>query len=111
MLAPEDLQRGDYVTPMSAIVEVLPTIEMDKAGQQIEPARAVILPWDACVLRVFDVCLPLVLVKQVDGAFVTIDTRRLRLARVSRRFGRLAFKWMKPKTEAEKTVAVGCQTE
>ncbi len=108
LLAPEDVHRGDYVTPFTVMIEMLPFFEIDKYDRHIEPARAVVLPWDMCVLRVVDVCLPLVLVKRVDGTCETIDTRRYRLARVSRRFGRRTFKRLKPKTETEKTVAVRC---
>ena len=93
-LAPEDVRRGQFVSVLYIIDETVPfSFDADSPWRRNEPLRYKLLPWQGVrPMRVIDVCLPYVLVKQADGFHQTLDVRQQRLARVSERFGRLAFK-------------------
>lgn len=97
-LAPEEVRLGDYVTPLSTVVEV-PTYWYPADGWNMridEPVRVRVLnTCDGVPLRVKAVCLPFVLAKQPTGRFVTLDLRRCQLARLDRAFGKRAWKALK----------------
>ena len=81
-LAPEDIQRGMYVSTIKDIDRHVNTTPMPITW----------LPDDEVApMRVLQVCLPFVLVKAVDGNQRTLDVRRYRLAQLSDQFGREAF--------------------
>lgn len=90
-VAPEDLSPGDYVCVMHVLRE--PSFLdylCDVNGAR--PRHVAQLPEEGALpLRVLDVCLPFVLVNDAKGEYRMLDTRRETLARVSRRYGRLAF--------------------
>jgi hypothetical protein len=93
-LAPEDIREDDYV---AVIGEILQIVRWDCApavpGTPPETAHVLCFPFDnAEPLRVVSVCLPFVLVVDAKGGHRTLDARQLRLARVSERFGKKAFK-------------------
>lgn len=93
-LAPEDIREDDYV---AVIGEILQIVRWDCApaipGTPPETAHVLCFPYeDAEPLRVVSVCLPFVLVRDARDKHRTLDTRQLRLARVSERFGKKAFK-------------------
>lgn len=106
-LAPEDVRPDDYVCVFQRIEEYLPfwcLMESD-AWQTPQPVRLRWLPADgATPLRVIEVCVPFVLVEEVDGSHRTLDLRRHRLARVSERFGARAFKRLR-RSEERRTAA------
>lgn len=94
-LAPEDIRPGDHVCVLQVLQEYLPLwclFESD-TWKDPQPLRFRWLPADGDTpLRVIEVCVPFLLVEQVDGSHRTLDLRRHRLARVSEQFGRRAFK-------------------
>lgn len=92
-LAPEDVHPGRFVAVLSVVSEHIPMFlesEPHRTGQ-LEPVRIRHMPRSSEPMEVLEVCLPFVLVKQVDGAPLTLDVRRFALAGVSARFGREAF--------------------
>ena len=93
VIAPEDIREGMYVALFSETVEHWPCGDDGAAtSKPARPARMDWLPDDgAAPVRVAAVCLPFVLVRRTDGKLGTLDVRRYRLARVSKRFGRRAF--------------------
>lgn len=93
-LAPEDVRAGDYVGVVGVVLELLrwecaPAIP----GTGPEMARVLCMPSEEVgPERVVAVCLPLVLVEDAHGRHRTLDARQVRLARLSERFGKKAFK-------------------
>jgi hypothetical protein len=105
-LAPEDVRPGDYVCVLLRMEEYLPfwCLMESEAWKEPEPIRFQWLPEDgATPLRVIEVCVPFLLVEQVDGVHRTLDLRRHRLARVSERFGRRAFKRLRKRETKRST--------
>lgn len=91
-LAPEEIEPGSYVSILKVVIEHLPCCE-NLDWRELELKRLAWLPWGNWEpMYVVEVCLPYVLVKCSDGTHTTIDTRRFRLARVTRRFGREVFR-------------------
>lgn len=94
-LAPEEICRGDYVTPLEEIAE-LPSF--------FWCADATVLPYDQPVrirfvpsgrggpLKVKRVCLPFVLLKHPKGERQTVDLRKYRLAQLGKAYARAAWK-------------------
>ncbi len=98
MLAPEDILRGDYVMAMTESVQM---IAGACRGAIESPAPRVVTlevlaDEDRGPMRVREVCLPFVLVRDPKGAHKVIDLRRVRLARLSPEFGQAAFKRLAP---------------
>ena len=77
-LAPEDVRPDQYVSVMHELREQVPwCFDEDKT----EPRRFLLLPRKTYApLRIVDVCVPFVLVEQVNGTHRTLDLRRCRLA-------------------------------
>lgn len=96
-LAPEDITAGDHVCVLSVMYEVLPPCFEARPGTCIEPVRVACAPRGGGLpMKVIDTCLPYVLVKRHDGKHRTLDIRRHKLARVSKRFAREVRKrWRK----------------
>ena len=90
-LPPEDIRPGDYVSVTHVLGEFLPCFS-EMPWQPVELIRVMMLPWQVQPMKVVEVCLPFVLVRKVSGKHETLDVRRYRLARVSKDFGRKAFK-------------------
>jgi hypothetical protein len=94
-LAPEDIQPGDYVTPLSMLAEV-PSYWWCAEDWSLSRDRPVTIRFitncDGAPLRVKSVCLPFVLVKQPSGQSLTIDLRKCQLARLDRQYARRAWK-------------------
>lgn len=93
-VAAEDIQPDDYLIVLTRLYEVFPFWALcESPWQKIELLRLHCLPeHDAAPLRVVEVCLPSLLVRDKDGKHSVIDTRQFRFARLSQRFGRKAFK-------------------
>ena len=92
IVAPEDLAKGQYVTPLSSTREHMPLFCSDDAFRgRSEPFRLTWTPKAKAPVRVVDVCLPFVLIETPKGRTRMIDLRRYRLARVADRFGRVLF--------------------
>ena len=111
-LAPEDVRVGDYVAITQLVVE-LPSFFWDDSATR-DPSDPVRMPWipgdGGLPRRVVDVCLPFVFVEEPDGRHCTLDMRRHRLARLSKRYARAALKRMakdrkrKPKHDNESSI-------
>jgi hypothetical protein len=97
-LAPEEISRGDFVTPLSLIYEVPSFWWCTESWRQPleEPVRVRYMSTcDGVPLRVQSICLPFVLAKQPGGHSVTLDVRRCQLARLDRTYARRAWKCIK----------------
>jgi len=104
-ISPEDIRPEMYVTMLSIVTEHLPFIICadDVAYRQPETFRVQWVPrCEPQPLKVLEVCLPFVLVKQPDGALRTLDVRRYRLAQLSEEFGKKAFKMLKAKAKRKR---------
>jgi hypothetical protein len=102
-LAPEDIRRGDYLAVLDEVYEY-PSFYWDSDATLFPPHELIRLRFlpreESPPLKVVSVCLPFVLTREPNGTHHTLDLRRLRVARLSRRFAtraRKAFK-KKPKT-------------
>ena len=94
-LAPEDIRRGDFVTPLHVIAEVPSYFWCDDGWTmpRDELVRIRYTPTDSGLpLKVKSVCLPFVLVKHASGERITIDLRQCQLARLDRRYAKRAWK-------------------
>jgi hypothetical protein len=87
-LAPEEIRRGDFVTPLYVISEWPSWFwDEDALHSREEPVRICSTPAaDAEAMLVRRVCLPFVLVKTPTGDERTLDVRKCRLARLERKF-------------------------
>jgi hypothetical protein len=94
-LAPEDIQAGDYVTPLHMLAEV-PSYWWCADDWSLPRDRPVYIRFitscDGAPLRVKSVCLPFVLVKHPSGQSSTLDLRKCQLARLDRQYARRAWK-------------------
>jgi len=94
-VAPEDIRVDDFVCLMRVVREWVPLFD-DDSWRRNPLRRAEQLPDDEQLpMRIVEVCLPFVMVKQTDGTHRMLDVRRHRLARVSDAFGRAVFDRMK----------------
>jgi len=97
-VAPEDLRVGQFVAVTAMFCQFLPADRDLRPSEVMDAARVRAIPADAGQpLRVEGVCLPFVLVRCPDGAAWTLDTRRHQITRLPKRFGKDAFRRMKPK--------------
>lgn len=95
VLAPEDVEAGQYVCIFRVLREHLPfNILLGEAwqGDPVPVTTAWLPPRGGTPLRVVEVCLPFVLTQRVNGTHCTLDLRRHKLALLSNRFGSRAFK-------------------
>jgi hypothetical protein len=99
-LAPAEIRAGDYVAVLHIVGEHLPLCWGEEPWKPAAPVRMLWLPTGNDPLRVQEVCLPFLLVRDADGKSKTLDVRRYRLARLSERFGRKAFKRLARKRAA-----------
>ncbi len=93
LLAPEDIRPDDYVAVLHVVGEFIPWAALEEPHwQAAEPIRVLLTPRrTAHPVKVVEVCLPYVLVHDAEGDAETLDVRRVRLARVTTRFGRRTF--------------------
>ncbi|MCM2374113.1 hypothetical protein [Aporhodopirellula aestuarii] len=98
-IAGEDITRGDFVTVFHEMVE-LPSFMWSCSPISLapdEPVQFRYMPSNAGVpLKVLEVCLPFVYVKNCRGDVVTIDTRRRQLVLLDHRCGKKVWKKLKP---------------
>ncbi|RMF75386.1 MAG: hypothetical protein D6744_13560 [Planctomycetota bacterium] len=104
-LAVEDLRIGDFVTITHELVESMPLCFIDDSATTQKPKRVWLMPATAGrPLVVREVCLPFVFVETSKGKFRTLDVRRHRLARVSKKYARAVFDAVKrsePSTDGD----------
>lgn len=98
-LAPEEIRVGDFVVVLHQLVE-LPSFCWCHDATVLapdQPVRIQLLPSaDERPMKVKSACLPFVIVKLSDGEQRMIDLRRMRLARVDRKFARRLWKGPQP---------------
>ena len=96
VIGPEDVRRGDYVTVTHATYEFLPDGCTNTSDKEVSPVRVTAMHHEAGrPYKVVSVCLPFVLVQDACNKLDTMDLRRHRIARVSRKYGKQTFKAMK----------------
>jgi len=105
-IAPEDIAPGQFVTPLTKTLVRFPNLYSDDVYvNKTEPFPITYVPRVRAPVRVVEVCLPFVLIETPKGKVRMIDLRRLRLARVSDRFGQAMFNRAQaapaPKAKAE----------
>lgn len=107
-VAPEDIQPDDYLVVLSQLRELFPFWALcDAPWQKIELIHLQCLPEaDAAPVRVVEICLPSLLVRDKDGKHSVVDTRQFRFARLSQRFGRKAFKRLRRLPKSEESSAL-----
>ena len=105
-LAPEDIRPGLYVAVLYVIGEHLSGTALDEpTWRRVEPVRVQWLQplwFGGHPMKVIDVCLPYVLVREADGDYQTLDVRRFRLARVTRKFGEKAREKVRAQMKGKK---------
>lgn len=93
LVGPEDLKRGQYVTIAFATQQLAPLPCDFGCDDEVEAVRMTIMPASAgWPFRVVEVCRPFVWVEDRDGDVFGLDLRRHRLARLSDRYGKAAFR-------------------
>ncbi|MGE4003509.1 MAG: hypothetical protein AB7I48_25255 [Planctomycetaceae bacterium] len=93
-VAPEDVQRGDFVAVLQEIVEFPPFLWCEATpGSSQEPVRVRCCPIDPGVpLKVQEICLPFVCATTPLGAPHTLDVRQVQLVRLTRRYAKSVTK-------------------
>lgn len=111
-VAPEDIRRGDYLAILRQVCEYVPLFSEGKPEDGGLPRRILLLPKQGGMpLRVIEVCLPFLLVEQVDGTHTTLDARRSRFARLTEEYARLATKRIRAdrKNPDEPKTGIDCE--
>jgi hypothetical protein len=95
MLAPEEVQAGQYVTVLHEVAE-FPSFYWFCDNVFLDPEEVIrmrYLPVDGGLpLKVRSVCLPFVLVKLPTGEERPLDLRKCRVARLTQRYATRAWK-------------------
>lgn len=106
--SPRGALPGDYVAVLHEIVEFPP---ITWTGAWLVPGSREAIRVQRCPcptpgpLRVVSVCLPFVLMKDVNGKCRTFDVRLRTFARLGRRYGRKAFERLRKKEPENATPA------
>jgi hypothetical protein len=99
-VAPEDLRCGDYVAVLTVIHEYPSFLWCCDSAMlpRNEPVRVEYTDArDATLLKIKELCLPFVFVKEPTGTYRTIDIRLCRLVRLSRKYARRVWKTIQRK--------------
>ncbi len=103
-LRPDDIRVGDYVAVLNVSYEWAGFSCMDPTGNPGQVQRATLIPNKTSPpVRIEAVCVPFLFVVDVKGKRHMVDMRRVKLARVSRRFGNTVFSSMSRKSPGGKT--------
>jgi len=94
LVAPEDLQCGQYVAVLNEVCEYPSFLWFDAGPDERDGmVRVRCIPaGSGTPLKVKAVCLPFVFVKTPAGQHETIDVRRVQLARLNRRYAKRVWK-------------------
>lgn len=108
MLAPEEIRRGDFVTPLYVVSE-WPSWYWDD-DDALHPRDKLVrirsTPCDeAAPLEVISVCLPFVLVETPQRDGKTLDVRRVRLARLDHAFAKRTRRALRQREKRERARA------
>ena len=107
-LAPEEIRRGDFVTPLYVVSEWPSWYwdDDDALHPRDELVRIRSTPCDeATPLEVIGVCLPFVLVETPQRDGKTLDVRRVRLARLDRTFAKRTRRALRRREKREQAKA------
>ncbi|MCA9080878.1 MAG: hypothetical protein KDA58_09980 [Planctomycetaceae bacterium] len=102
-VAGEDLRCGDYVTPLTHIVEA-PSYLWDDCGTTApgEMVPVTLTPEDAGLpLKVFELCLPFIYAHTPRGEVRILNLRQMRLVRLHRRTGKAVWKELRKQRVAD----------
>ncbi|MEX2216912.1 MAG: hypothetical protein WD768_22555 [Phycisphaeraceae bacterium] len=103
VIGPEDVKTDQFVTITHVMYELLPDECTSIPQRVIDPLRVTLMcPCAGRPMKVVEVCLPFVLVKDPAGTHLTIDLRRYQIALLSNTFGRKAFRKISGKEDADK---------
>jgi hypothetical protein len=105
-VAAEDLRAGDYIYVLGELLEVMPCLLDREAWTTPETVKLMVLPYSGKEpMKVVEVCLPVLLVKDKSGKCETIDARLFRFARLPDRFGRKVFKRLRKSAASAKAAS------
>ncbi len=94
-IAGEDLRRGDYVAVLNEIIEI-PSFLWCGDAHTLPPHEPVRMQRQShengLPLRIIDICLPFVFVKQPCGQQRLVDIRRCQFVRLDRRYAKRVWK-------------------
>jgi len=94
-LAPEEIRRGQYVTPLNEFVE-MPSFLWPFLDSELKPSDLVRIRIKSgeggIPLRVKSICLPFVSVQTPQQEIRVLDLRRVQLVRLSTEFGKSVTK-------------------
>lgn len=106
-LAPEDIQRGDYILPL---IERHEFIQPSPFGgcDASTPYRVVALnslpSHPEGPMKVLDVCLPFLLVRKADTTCAMLDIRQMQVGRLDSEFARRCVKKLRPKADTAPSI-------
>lgn len=105
-IAPDDLQRGEYVAVLNVEYEYPSWLWCCDSGLLAadEPVRVTYRPRsEECEpLKIVALCLPFVFVKRHNGEHRTLDIRGCQLARLDEEYAKAVWKGLKKKSEPRK---------
>ena len=102
-IGPEDVKRGDFVTVTHTMHEYLQDLCPSLPEDDVKIVRVTVMSEEAGqAKRVIAVCLPFILVEDIANKRASLDLRRHRIARLSKGYGRIAFKKKTTKKPAAK---------
>lgn len=107
-IAPEDVRAGMYIALLHQVEKkscFWCDCDDDQWWRDRSKRTELSLPWDVEAQFVKAVCLPFVLAETIKGEIETIDTRRYRLARLPKEYGRAAFAKLRRERAKEKAEA------
>jgi hypothetical protein len=101
-VAAEDLRAGDYIYVLGELLEMVPLLIDAERWQNPESVKLMVLPHSGLEpMKIVEVCLPVLLVKDKSGKCETLDARLFRFARLPDRFGRKVFKRLRKSAEKQ----------
>ena len=103
VIGPEDVKPDQFVTITHVTHEFVAEACTSLGRSVVEPSRVTFM--SECAgrpLKVVDVCLPFVLVKDPMGTHFPVDLRKYQIALLSDAFGKKAFKKISGKDDADK---------
>jgi hypothetical protein len=105
-IAPEDLQRGNFVAVLSELVEFPSFFWCDSLpGNRTELVRVRFLPTSSMPLKIEAICLPFVFVKSPLGQRETLDIRRVQLVQLEKRYAKTVWKQLRKQRPDGKSFA------
>lgn len=104
-IAPEDIQKGQYLVTLFRVEEHLPMLcGEEDVYRRGEPHRVRWLPelWETGPFKVRAVCLPFVMVSNAMGDVLSLDVRRCTFADAPAEFAKAYFKSVRAQRKRRK---------